>query len=104
MENELIVKYKAMLNSQALDEFEEEEKLLSISSVSRPAGKIIKYQIPEGVDPQELAAEYSEKGRSPLGRTKLYILSHCNTPGPVLQQLPVGNGQYKHGGNRDLVL
>lgn len=59
MENELIVKYKAMLNTQALEEFEEGEKLLSISSVSSPEGMIIKYQIPEGVDPQELAAEYS---------------------------------------------
>lgn len=61
VENEIIVKYKAIINSQALDEFEEEEKLLSISSVSGPAGKIVKYQIPEGVDPQELAAEYREK-------------------------------------------
>lgn len=59
--NEIIVKYKAVINSQSLVEFEEKEELMNISSVNSPEGRIVKYQIPEGVDPLELAAEYKEK-------------------------------------------
>lgn len=60
-ENEMIVKYKPMIGSQAVEELEKENDLVNISTVNRPEGIIARYQIPEDRELEELLQEYREK-------------------------------------------
>lgn len=60
-ENEMIVKYKPLINSQAVEELEKENNLVNISTVNRPEGVIVKYQIPEEKKLEELLFEYKQK-------------------------------------------
>ncbi|MFP4016725.1 MAG: LysM peptidoglycan-binding domain-containing protein, partial [Halanaerobiales bacterium] len=60
-EQEVIVKYKPMINSQTVEEFEKENSLVSISSVARPEGNVVKYQISADQDVQKLVSEYNQK-------------------------------------------
>ncbi|MFP4661767.1 MAG: S8 family serine peptidase [Halanaerobiales bacterium] len=60
-EQEVIVKYKPMINSQSVEEFENENSLVSISSVDRNDAKVVKYQIPADQDVEQLISEYNQK-------------------------------------------
>lgn len=60
-ENELIVKYKPMINRQLLEEIEKENNLFNISSVDRAEGKIVKYQISEDQELDKIIEEYNKK-------------------------------------------
>ncbi len=60
-EEEIIVKYKSTINSQSVEEFEKENNLVTISSVDRPEGKIVKYQISKEQNLEELLEDYNQK-------------------------------------------
>jgi len=60
-EQEIIVKYKPTVNSQSVEEFEKENNLVTISSVNRPEGKIVKYQISKDQNMEELLEDYNKK-------------------------------------------
>ncbi|MFW6016028.1 MAG: S8 family serine peptidase [bacterium] len=60
-ESEIIVKYNPMINSQSVEDFEEEYNLISISSLQREDGHIVKYKAQEDSNLNELIERYNDK-------------------------------------------
>ncbi len=58
--SELIVKFKPMISSQALDELEKANNLISINSLETEEGKIIQYEIPEDKEMEEIISQYND--------------------------------------------
>ncbi|MEJ6951093.1 S8 family peptidase [Natronospora cellulosivora (SeqCode)] len=59
--SEIIVKYNPMISAQSVEDFEKENNLISISSLTTDEANIVKYKTPEGKEVEELIAYYNEK-------------------------------------------
>lgn len=60
-EREIIVKFKPVVNSQALDKLIKQNNLVSINSFDTVDGKVVKYRLPDSGNLKELIEEYNKR-------------------------------------------
>lgn len=58
-ESEVIIKFKPMISSQAIEQMEKTSSLVSLNMLETDEGKIVHYKIPEGKKVEELVKHYN---------------------------------------------